>query len=130
VLGDWRGSQPSLDPYHSRTVELILDGTPDSVSGTYHLLTLVMTPDLGGQDNQNLRWTDRWEKRVLTDGTGARIITIHLHHAPDTQLSDYLLSSNGLLVPLIHPEHPDLSPEAMRIALVPLPRTAWGYGRP
>ena len=130
IVGDWRGSQPSLDPYHEKTTELILDGTPDAVSGTYHLVTQVMASDLGTQTDQNLRWTDRWEKRTPTDASGTRYVSIHLDHAPGGQLPDYVLTPNNLLVPLVNPAHPDLSATAIRIALVPLPPTAYGYGRP
>lgn len=130
VVGDWRGVQPSLDAFYSVNTELILDGTPDAVGGTYHLVSVVMDPNIGGQDQQNVRWTDRWEKRVRQDAAGRAYPTIHLHNAPGTQPSDYILTANNLLVPLVNAARPDVSGNALRYALVPLPRNTYGYGRP
>ena len=130
VVGDWRGAQPSIDIAYSIDTELILDGTPDATSGTYHLVSRVRDPNFGSENQDDVRWTDHWEKRTLRDATGRPYPTIHLNRAPGVQRPDYILTSNGLLVPLIEAAHPDVSPAALRFALVPLPRTAFGYGRP
>lgn len=132
VVGDWRGYPPSIDIGYSHQTELILDGTPDATSGTYHLVTLLQDPNFGAHsgENQNLRWSDRWEKRMQRDAGGNSYVSIHLRHAPGAEPADYILTSRGLLVPLVQAAHPDLSPGALRYALAPLPRSSWGYGRP
>ena len=130
VVGDWRGEQPSINLSYSIDTELILDGPPGATSGTYHLISRVRDAEFGGHSLDNVRWTDQWERRTLQDASGRPYPTIHLTRAPGVQRSDYILTSNGLLVPLIETAHPDVSPAALRFALVPLPRTAFGYGRP
>lgn len=129
VVGDWRGYQPDISYYYQRSTELILDGPPDANSGTYHLVTRTNQPFFADRAD-NYRWTDRWEKRLLRTADGRPYLTVHLFHAPGAQDPDYIWTTDGLLVPLIDPTHPDLSPAALRVALRPLPRTAFGYGRP
>ncbi len=129
VLGDWRGAEPSIEGYYTRVTELILDGTADAPSGTYHLVS--QTPQLGTSDDvRNIDWSDRWVRRVLRTGAGAPYTVFHLDHSPGGHLPDYILLGNGDLLPAIDPRRPDLSPAGLRVAMVPLPRTAWGYGRP
>ncbi len=130
VVGDWRGFQPTISSFDNLSTELILDGEPDARAGTYHLVTRAMEPGLVDDPRWNVRWTDQWERRVVQDANGRSYTTIHLHRAPGAQVPDYILTANNLLVPLDNPQHPDLSANALRIALVPLPRSSWGYGRP
>lgn len=129
IVGDWRGSQPAISYYYQRVTELILDGPPDANAGTYHLVTRTMQPFFADRQD-NYRWTDTWQKRMRQTATGQPYLTLHLDHAPGTQDPDYIWTSNNLLVPLIDPSHPDISKDALRVALYPLPRTAYGYGRP
>ena len=130
VVGDWRGYQPSITSFDNLSTELILDGPPEATSGTYHLITRAEDPGLVDDPRWNVRWTDHWERRVVQGADGHSYVTIHLHEAPDAEVPDYVMTANDLLVPLNNLDHPDLSPNAIRIALVPLPRTSWGYGRP
>ncbi len=128
MLGDWRGQEQSRAVAYQDQVELILDGAPDAQSGTYHLL--VTTPGLDtGAPAHWLNWADTWTRGSIA--SGGRIFTwFHLAHVPDARTTDYLLTPNGALVPVVDPHKPDLSPDAMRLALLPLARTEYGYGRP
>lgn len=129
IVGDWRGSEPSISYFYQRTTELILQGPPDANSGTYRLVSRVNAPLLVDRDDQ-YDWTDRWEKRLLRTATGQRYLTLHLRNAPGSQDPDYIWTTDDLLIPLIDPAHPDLGKQALRVALYPRPRTAFGYGRP
>lgn len=130
VVGDWTGYRMGLEGLDNSSIELILDGEPNATSGTYHLVTRVL--DVGAVDDPrwNVRWTDHWERRSLKDAQGQTYDAIHLFKAPNAETPDYMLIANGLLMPVPNIRHPDLSPQAMRYALSPRPRTAWGYGRP
>ena len=130
VVGDWRGYQPAISSFDDLSTELILDGLPGAQSGTYHLITRAEEPGLVDDPRWNVRWTDQWQRRVVHGADGSSYVTIHLHRAPDAQVPDYLMTAHNLLVPLDNLAHPDLSSNAIRIALVPLPRDSWGYGRP
>lgn len=130
VVGDWRGYQLGVSGINNLSTELILDGAPDAQSGTYHLITRAMEPGMIDDPRWNVRWTDHWERRVLQDAQSQSYVSIHLHNAPNAETPDYIVTSNDLLVPVPNTRHPDLSPDAMRVALMPLPRTTWGYGRP
>jgi len=130
VVGDWRGYQLGLTGLNNLYTQLILDGEPDAQSGTYHLVTKAMEPGLTDDPRWNVRWTDHWERRTLQVAQAQTYISIHLFNAPNAETPDYLLTSNGSLLPVPNTKHPDLSPEAMKTALVPLPRTSWGFGRP
>ncbi len=128
VIGDWRGADQSIEGYYARVTELIIDGAPDATSGTYHLVSQV--PGSGiTDDRRSINWSDRWEKRVLRDRSGAPYTVYHLDRAPGGHVPDYILLSTGALLPAIDPAHPDLSTRSLRLAMAPLPRTAWGYGR-
>jgi len=130
VLGDWRGNQPALNSFYQRTTELILDGTPAATTGTYHLIRLTQDPTFGAGSGRFLRWADRWTRETVRDTQGAPHDGFRLRNAPGAEPSLYVLTADQLLVPVYNEQHPDLSPAARRIALYPLPRTSWGYGRP
>lgn len=130
VIGDWSGYQMGLDGFANLSTQLILDGEPDAQSGIYHLITRSMEPGSIDDPRLNVRWTDHWERRVLQDAQARTYVAIHLYNAPNAETPDYILTANGLLMPVPNTRHPDLSPEALKIALVPAPRSAWGYGRP
>lgn len=128
VVGDWRGAEQSVEGYYARVTELIIDGTPDAPYGTYHLVSQIPSSGIA-DDRRSINWSDRWERRVLRDRSGAPYTVFHLDHAPAGHVSDYILLSSGALLPSIDPHRPDLSAGSLRLAMAPLPRTAWGYGR-
>jgi hypothetical protein len=130
VVGDWRGSQPSIVQWYRTVTELILDGSPGAMSGTYHLV--INTPGLATLSGASSfrRWSDRWEVRMLKDANGQPYEVVHLFNVPGTQRPDYALTKDNLLIPIYNEAHPDFSEAGRRIALYPLPRTAYGYGRP
>lgn len=130
VVGDWYGYQLGVSGFSNLSTHLILDGAPDAQSGTYHLITRDMEPGLMDDPRWNVRWTDHWERRVQQDAEARTYTSIHLDHVPNAETPDYILTANGLLALVPNTRHPDLSPAALRYALVPLPRSAWGYGRP
>ncbi|MCQ8280163.1 hypothetical protein NFI95_17135 [Acetobacteraceae bacterium KSS8] len=129
VIGDWRGAEQSIEGYRERVTELIIDGRPGDGSGVYHLISSVPASGIVS-DPRDIRWSDRWQKRLLHDPSGAPYTVYHLDHAPPSHLADYVLLSTGALLPVVDPAHPDTRPESLRIALQPLSRTAYGYGRP
>jgi len=130
VFGDWYGYEMGLSGINNLSIHLILDGEPDAQSGTYHLITRMMEPGQMDDPRWNVRWTDRWERRVLQDSQARTYTSIHLHKVPNAETSDYILTANGSLAPVPNTRHPNLSPEVLKYALAPLPRSAWGYGRP
>ncbi len=129
VVGDWRGAEQSIEGYRERVTELILDGTPNDNGGIYHLVSSVPASGIAS-DSRDIRWSDRWQKRIFRDPSGAPYTVYHLDHAPPSHLADYALLSTGALLPVVDPAHPDLRPQSLQIALQPLPRGTYGYGRP
>ena len=128
VVGDWRGYESTRVSYYFAQVELILDGAPGVTAGTYHYVR-TSRENFGADAGRFLSWTDHWTSRPFT--TGGRTLTlVHLEHLPNAYLDDYVALPNGVLVPVANPARPDLSAAAMRYAMSPLPRTAYGYGRP
>ncbi|MCQ8239822.1 hypothetical protein [Rhizosaccharibacter radicis] len=128
IVGDWRGSQPSIVIWYRTVTELVLKGPPTAMSGTYELANI--TPGLlAGSGGGYRRWSDRWEVRMLRDADNKPYEVIHLFNAPGIQRPDYALTTDGLLIPVDDVRHPDFSAAARQIALYPLPRTAHGYGR-
>jgi hypothetical protein len=130
IVGDWRGSQQADDPFNYKMTELILDGTPGAMSGQYHLITRLQNQNPQSAREETPLWSDRWEKRIVRTASGVPYTMIHLDHSPGDQLPDYATTDRNLLVPVADPLHPDLSPAAMRTALYPVPKDAFGYGRP
>lgn len=127
VLGDWRGTEPARAIGFADRVELILDGAAGATSGTYHLVVDRPSTQLG-VDEGRLDWSDHWSSHPVRSG-GATYTLIHLANVPGARNDDYALMADGTLVPVIDPGHPDFSANALRLALRPLPRTAFGYGR-
>ena len=128
IVGDWTGIEETIAVSYYARIEVILDGPPGATSGTYHYVRLLQID--GGQSGpQELRWTDRWtEHTVVADGRTFSVI--HLDRLPNPHIADFVRTADGLLVPVIHPAHPDLSRNAFIWALKPVPRGTFGYGRP
>ena len=128
VVGDWTGIEETITSLFYARLEVILDGTPDATSGTYHYVRLLQQ-DADASGLGELRWTDRWTKRTVV-ADGRTLTIIHLERLPGPHIADFVLTSDGLLVPVIHPSHPDLSRQAFIWALRPIPRDSFGFGRP
>ena len=128
VVGDWTGIEETIAQSYYAHLEVILDGTPDATSGTYHYVRLLQI-DAGTTGPQELRWTDQWTKRVVIVD-GRTLTMIHLDNLPNTHIPDFVLTDADLLVPVSNPSRPDLSRNAFLWALRPVPRGSFGYGRP
>lgn len=128
ILGDWRGNVPSRSVLYDEQVELILDGAPDATAGTYHLVVNRPSTELGVPAHR-LDWADRWTRRDVVVG-GRHLTQFALANVPEARVGVYTMIDGGLLVPTIDPARPDLSPNATRLALHPVPRSSYGYGRP
>ncbi len=128
VVGDWTGVEETITSFYYARLEIILDGTPDATSGTYHYVRLLQQ-DTGASGPQELRWTDRWTRHTV-NSDGQTLTVIHLENLPNPHIPNFVLTANGLLVPIVHPGHPDLSRQAFIWALRPMPRDSFGYGRP
>lgn len=128
VVGDWRGHEPSAVTSYQTSIEVILDGSPGARSGTYHYDALNQGEDFEGGD-RHLAWTDRWTMRPVTIG-GQTMQAVHLDRLVGGRIGNYILTPQGSLVPQADPAHPDLSANAYRLALLPVPRDTFGYGRP
>ncbi|MBB3174115.1 hypothetical protein FHR90_001951 [Endobacter medicaginis] len=128
VLGDWRGYQRALGYDFARSTELILDGRPGDTEGRYRLLTRSSQPAFGDRSD-DVRWSDRWQIRRHRLADGRTLTLVHLSEVPAALLADYIWTDRNVLVPVVDPGHPDLSPAALRTALYPLPRDTFGYGR-
>ena len=128
VVGDWRGEEPSRATIYQTRIEVILDGVPGAQSGTYHYVALNSGDDLG-LGERHLAWTDRWQMRpVVVNGQTMQLV--HLANLAGAHISDFILTPQGVLLPQPDLAHPDLSAQAYRVALVPVPRDSFGYGRP
>ena len=128
VIGDWRGVAQTISDYYYARIELILDGPPGATSGEYHYNRLNQQ-GAAGNGQRYIEWGDRWTSRVITvDGKPATLV--HLANLPDASIPNYLLLSDGRLVPEADLNHIDLTRAALRFALAPVPRDTFGYGRP
>lgn len=128
VVGDWRGQEPSRATIYQTRIEVILDGLPGAKAGTYHYQAESQGDDLGLGD-RDLSWTDHWEMRPIAVG-GVPMQAVHLAHLAGAHINDFILTPRGVLVPQPNLATPDLSADAYRVALVPVPRDSFGYGRP
>jgi hypothetical protein len=128
VVGDWRGYENTRVSYYYDEVEIILDGSPGSTEGVYHYVR-TSRENFGSGAGRFLRWTDHWTSRPIVNG-GRTLTLVHLADLPNGYFEDYVALPDGVLVPVADPARPDLSAAAMRFAMSPLPRTAYGYGRP
>ena len=128
VVGDWRGQDSAQSLDQRIEVELILDGPPGAQGGTYHYISLKQATDTD-VGNRRLDWTDQWRARpYAVDGRQMQLV--HLDRLAGPRIDDFILTPDNILVPLPDPAHPDVSKAALRVALYPLPRTSFGYGRP
>lgn len=95
VLGEWEGRQPGRGPSFPKLVDLVLDGTPDAQSGTYHIATTQMDPDVV-TGNGEQRWTGTWVRSERTaNGQPVKVIMLK-DHLPD-DIGAYALEADGAL---------------------------------
>ena len=127
VFGEWQGRQPQTDPISPTFITLVLHGNPGDTQGGYDIQAIDTQPVLGDVNNRQLNWSDRW---TLTPSAGSGSVPLLvLHNLPNSQISRYVLLSNGVLLPATPQDHPDTSPESRIEGLRPVPRTSFGYGR-
>ncbi len=127
MVGDWRGEDTAQSIGERLEIEVILDGPPGARSGTYHYVSLTQSAltDIG---NRRLDWTDRWQMRTVVVN-GQPMQFVHLENLVGPRIGDYVLTSNNVLVPQFDLRRIDLSPNALRVSLYPVPRGTFGYGR-
>ena len=127
ILGEWQGRQPQADPVSPTFVTLVLHGRPGDTQGGYDIQAVDTQPVFGNVTDRQLTWSDRW---TLTPsaGPGSAPLLV-LHNLPSSQISRYVLLSNGVLLPATRQNRPDNSPESRIEGLRPVPRISFGYGR-
>ena len=128
IVGDWRDEEPSRAVSLETNIEIILDGLPGATEGTYHYSSLI-TGEQIDFESREVRWSDRWHMRPITvDGQAMRLV--HLDRLVGSNLRDFILTPQNILVPQVNPNRPDLSRNTYLVALYPVPRNTYGYGRP
>ncbi len=127
VFGEWQGRQPQTDGISPTFITLVLHGNPGDTQGGYDIQAINTQPVFGDVNERQLTWSDRW---TLTPSAGpSPVPLLVLHNLPNSQISRYVLLSNGVLLPATPQNAPDTSPESRIEGLRPVSRTSFGYGR-
>jgi len=122
VFGEWQGEPPGRSRSVPKSVDLVLEGTPDAQSGAYRIATTEHDPSvLAGHGTR--RWGGTWTRSPRTvDGQQLTIITLH-DHLPD-DIGDYTLAADGKLHALDPNGKIDTSRDGALYTLSPVqPRT-------
>lgn len=129
ILGDWRGTPPGPDVNEPKIVELVLDGSPDAVTGRYHIAITVQNTLVGGATGTT-RWQGDWTgSQDVINGHVEHII--QLRHMVDGEIDRYELANDGTLRPANRDGRDAHSYSDAQIALYtlqPLRRDSWNYG--
>ncbi len=127
IFGEWQGRQPQTDGISPTFITLVLHGNPGDTQGGYDIQAIDTQPVFGDVNERQLTWSDRW---TLTPSPGpGSVPLLVLHNLPNSQISRYVLLSNGVLLPATPQNGPDTSPESRIEGLRPVPKTSFGYGR-
>ncbi len=95
VLGEWRGDQPGRSSNSPKSVDLVLNGTPDAQSGHYYITSTQENPNLLS-NNGTREWGGTWTSTPrAVDGQTVKIIILH-DHLPD-DVGGYALAADGRL---------------------------------
>jgi hypothetical protein len=121
VVGDWRGEVP--DSGVSQVVELVLDGTPDALSGRYEVATTTENTETGGGSGTE-RWAGVWRREQAADGRPV----FHLLQDLSGSINRYELGTDNTLRVMGRGDRADTSLDAARYTLFPVP-PGLGYGR-
>ena len=127
-MGVWRGQQSTRVVIYPEEVEIILDGAPGARTGIYHYSTTI-SGTWAEVDERHFEWSNQWEMRPIVIG-GVPMRVVHLDRLAGAHTPDYILTPDDLLIPLPEPAHPNVSAAGRRVALYPVPRGSYGYGRP
>ncbi len=123
VFGEWQGEPPGRARNNPKSVDLVLDGTPDAQSGAYRIATTEHDPSVFNGHGTR-RWGGTWTRSSrVVEGRTFTIITLH-NHLPD-DIGDYALEPDGRLHALDPNGRIDTSPADALYTLSPVrPRGA------
>ncbi len=127
IFGEWQGRQPLAGGNSSTFITLVLHGNAGDSQGGYDIQAIDTQPVFGDMNERQLTWSDRW---TLSPSAGpGSVPLLVLHNLPSSQISRYVLLSNGVLLPATPQNHPDTSAESRIEGLRPVPKSSFSYGR-
>ncbi len=118
VFGEWQGGTPSRSTGYSKSVDLVLEGTPDVQSGAYRISSTEQNANVFSNHGTR-RWGGKWTRSSrVVDGRTLTVITLH-DHLPD-DIGDYILAPDGTLHALDPNGKIDTSPADALYTLSPV----------
>ena len=127
VFGDWTGRQPLGSVNRPAFVDLVLLGQRGAREGRYQIKSTQTDATLVAGGARTLQWSNHWTLQPGSSPGAPQILV--LHNLPNSQISNYALLGNGLLVPLGKNGEPDTSNYGLHYALKPVPKSNYSYGR-
>jgi len=95
VFGEWQGQPPGRTRSNSKSVDLVLEGGPDALSGAYRISTTEENPSVFNGHGTR-RWGGTWTRGSrMFEGRALTVITLQ-DHLPD-DIGDYILAPDGTL---------------------------------